>query len=62
LNKELAGLADGKRVSYFYFGDKYLDQNGALAKGFLADGLDPTPKGYEVWGEQIEPVIEGMMK
>jgi lysophospholipase L1-like esterase len=62
LNKQLAGLADGKRISYFYFGDKYLDQNGALAKGFLGDGLDPTPKGYEVWGAQIEPVIEGMMK
>jgi lysophospholipase L1-like esterase len=62
LNKALAGLADGKRVFYFYFGDKYLDQNGVLAKGFLADGLDPTPKGYEVWGQEIEPVLQGMMK
>jgi lysophospholipase L1-like esterase len=62
LNSMLAKLADGTRVSYFYFGDKYLDQNGRLAKGFLGDGLDPTPKGYEVWGEQVRPVLDEMMK
>ena len=62
LNTALAKLADGKRVSYFYFGDKYLDQNGTLAKGFLADGLDPTPHGYEVWGEQIRPVLDELLK
>jgi lysophospholipase L1-like esterase len=62
LNSMLAKLADVKGVSYFYFGDKYLDQNGRLAKGFLADGLDPSPKGYQVWGEQIRPVLDEMMK
>jgi lysophospholipase L1-like esterase len=61
-NLELAKLADGKRVQYFYFGDKYLDQDGKLAKGFLADGLDPTPRGYEVWAEQIRPVLDEMLK
>jgi len=62
LNSMLAKLADGKGVSYFYFGHKYLDQNEHLAKGFLADGLDPTPKGYQVWGEEIRPVLDEMMK
>jgi lysophospholipase L1-like esterase len=62
LNKSLASLADGKRVSYFYFGDKYLDQDGKLAKGFLSDGLDPSPRGYEVWGQQIRPVLDDLLK
>jgi lysophospholipase L1-like esterase len=62
LNAALAKLADGKRVRYFYFGDKFLDQNGNLAKGFLADGLDPTPRGYQVWAEQIRPVLDEMLK
>jgi lysophospholipase L1-like esterase len=62
LNIALAKLANGKQISYFYFGDKFLDQNGKLAKGFLADGLHPTPRGYEIWGEQIRPVLDGMMK
>jgi lysophospholipase L1-like esterase len=62
LNAALAKMADGKRNRYFYFGDKYLDQNGKLAKGFLADGLDPSPRGYEVWGQQIRPVLDEMVK
>jgi lysophospholipase L1-like esterase len=62
LNASLAKLADGKQVKYFYFGDKFLDQQGNLAKGFLADGLNPTPRGYQVWGEQIRPVLDEMLK
>jgi len=62
LNASLAKLADGKQVRYFYFGDKYLDQDGKLARGFLADGLDPSPRGYEVWGQQIRPVLDEMLK
>jgi lysophospholipase L1-like esterase len=62
LNKSLSHLADGKRISYFYFGDKYLDQEGHLAKGFLADGLHPTAKGYQVWADQIRPVLDDLLK
>ena len=62
LNKSLAKLADGKQVRYFYFGDKYLDQEGKLAKGFLFDGLHPTPRGYEVWAQQIRPGLDEMLK
>jgi lysophospholipase L1-like esterase len=62
INKSLHDRADGKRIFYLYFGDKFLDQDGKLAHGFLADGLHPTPRGYQVWAEQIRPVLDDLLK
>jgi lysophospholipase L1-like esterase len=62
VNELLAKLDDHDHVRYFSFADKYLDQEGKLAKGFLADGFHPTPRGYEVWATQVKPVIDDLLK
>jgi len=57
-NKILAGLADGKTVIFLDFGDKFLEADGALSPDVMPDFLHPNAKGYQIWADAIQPVID----
>lgn len=62
VNDQLAKLDDGNKTRYLYFGDKFLDADGVIQKDIMKDYLHPTPKGYEIWADAMQPTLDEMMK
>ncbi|MEI8340892.1 MAG: GDSL-type esterase/lipase family protein, partial [Verrucomicrobiota bacterium] len=58
INQLLAKLDDGKQVVFIDFGDKFLSADGTLSPDIMPDFLHPSAKGYEIWAEAIQPVID----
>ncbi|HZL43082.1 MAG TPA: GDSL-type esterase/lipase family protein, partial [Verrucomicrobiae bacterium] len=50
INRNIARMADGRKVRYLDINDKLADKDGRLFPGMMnADRLHPALKGYEVW-------------
>ena len=60
-NKIIKTYADGKRVHWFDFNSKFLDENRVLQKTVMRDLLHPNPDQYKVWAETIEPKVKELM-
>ena len=58
INRIISGYADGKKVIFLDFGDKFLQPDGTLSKEIMPDFLHPSPKGYQIWADAIQPVID----
>lgn len=58
INKILAGFADGEKVLFLDFGDKFLEPDGTLSPEIMPDFLHPNAKGYQIWATAIQPVID----
>ncbi len=58
VNAEIAKLADGDKVIYVDFGDKFLEPDGSISPKIMADGLHPGPEGYKIWADAIQPIID----
>lgn len=58
INDLTAKLADGKAVTFLDIGPKLLSADGTLPTDISDDGLNLTPKGYAVWSQAINPIIE----
>jgi len=62
VNKELATMADGKRVRYVNINDKLADSNGRLLEGMMnADKLHPSVKAYQVWADALTPIFREVL-
>ena len=63
LNKLIASMADGKRVTYLDIGGKILDSEGSLRPELFApDLVHPTIKLYELWADAMGPEIEKLFQ
>lgn len=62
INEIIAGLEDKQTIRYADIGAKFLDGDGRIQGGILADGVHLTRKGYEIWGDAVTPIIEEMLK
>ena len=58
VNKEIAKLADGKRVIWCDFSDKFLDAQGRLSREIFPDLLHPCALGYEMWASAVIPLVD----
>ena len=61
-NKLIAKLADGKSIFFMDINSKLLAPDGVLAADIMPDRLHPTPKGYQIWAEAIEPTVARIME
>jgi beta-glucosidase len=61
VNAQLAKLDDGKKTRYLDIWDKLLDSNGMLTTDIMADYLHPTTKGYQIWADAMQPLLDEMM-
>ena len=61
VNRELAKLADGKRVIWCDFSDKFLDAQGRLSPEIFPDLLHPNALGYEIWAGSVIPLIDKVL-
>ena len=61
VNKELAKFADGKKVIWCDFSDKFLDAQGRLSREIFPDLLHPNALGYEMWASAVVPLIDRVL-
>ena len=62
INLELAKLDDGKTIRYLDISNKFLDPDGKIQKEIMPDALHPNNKGYQIWADAMQPLLEEMMK
>ena len=62
INKELAKLEDGKLTRFLNINDKFLTSDGVLSKEIMPDLLHPNEKGYQIWADAMQPLLDEMMK
>ena len=52
---------DGEKVFYRDIGSIFLDADGNIPTDIMSDGLHPTPKGYELWGDAIDEPLKALL-
>lgn len=62
VNAELAKLDDGSKTRYLDLGPKFLDAEGVLPADIMPDFLHPNAKGYQIWADAMQPLLDEMMK
>lgn len=61
-NRLLAGLADDPRVEFHDIGAAFLQEDGTIPPDLMADYLHPTERGYEVFADQLRPILEPLFR
>lgn len=49
------------RVTFLDVGAKFLQPDGAVTREGMGDFPHPTAKGYEIWGEALEPLLANLL-
>jgi len=62
VNQVLAKLDDGSKTRYLDIGDKFLTPDRMLTKEIMPDALHPNAKGYQIWADAMQPLLDEMMK
>jgi lysophospholipase L1-like esterase len=60
-NALIAKLADGQKVLFQDFGDKFLKPDGVLTKDVMPDLLHLNTPSYKIWAESIEPTVAAVV-
>jgi lysophospholipase L1-like esterase len=58
INAIISKLDDGDHVTYLDIGDKFLQPDGTLTADIMPDFLHPSAKGYQIWADAVQPVID----
>ncbi len=62
VNRNLARLADGRRIRYLDINDKLADKEGRLFPGMMSsDQLHPTLRAYQVWADALKPFFTELL-
>jgi lysophospholipase L1-like esterase len=63
INRNLAQLADGRKIRYLNINDRLADRDGKLFDGMMhpGDKLHPTLKGYQVWADALKPLFTELL-
>ncbi len=57
VNRLIAPLGDGRRVTFLDIGNVFLREDGTLRRDLMPDALHPNRAGYEAWARAIRPVV-----
>ncbi len=62
INRNLAKLADGKKIRYLDINARLADRDGKLFDGMMnPDKLHPTINGYQVWADALKPLFTELL-
>jgi lysophospholipase L1-like esterase len=62
INRNIARMADGKKVRCLDINDHLADKEGRLFPGMMnADQLHPTLKAYQVWADALKPLLTDLL-
>ena len=63
VNRIIAKLDDQQHVFFLDIGAKFLDEKGVfLPDSFRTDNLHPQAKGYDIWGEAVQPTLMRLLR
>ena len=61
-NEKIRQFADGSKTHYLDIGESFLDSGGEILAGVMPDALHLSLKGYEIWYEKMQPVLQDLMQ
>jgi lysophospholipase L1-like esterase len=61
INKNIAAMADGKKVRYLDINDKLADADGVLFDGLTMDKLHLALPGYQIWADALKPLFHELI-
>lgn len=61
VNDQIAGLDDKKNVRFLDIGAKLANPDGTLSKEIMPDFLHLSEKGYQIWAEAMDPLLQQLM-
>ncbi len=61
VNQALHRLDDGQWIIFRDIGHLFIQPDGRISKDIMRDFLHPTPAGYRLWAEAIEPDLAAML-
>jgi len=56
-NSQIKALADGQRVSFIDISARMIEPDGTISRDMMPDFVHPTAKGWQIWADAIQPVI-----
>jgi lysophospholipase L1-like esterase len=62
INQQLSKLDDGQKTHYLDINSKFLQPDGTIAPATMKDFLHPTPAGYQIWADAMQPTLDDLMK
>jgi lysophospholipase L1-like esterase len=57
VNSQIKALEDGQRVSFIDVTAQMIESDGTISQDMMPDFVHPTAKGYQIWADAIQPVI-----
>lgn len=62
-NRLIRTLAeDHSRVSYYDFGERFLQKDGRISKEIMGDYLHPSAAGYALWLDELLPPVKAALE
>jgi lysophospholipase L1-like esterase len=61
INRQLAAMADGRRVRFLDINSRLADRDGHLLDGVTVDGLHPSVQGYQIWADALKPIFSELL-
>ena len=62
INPALKAYAEASGLAWLDMSEKFLGENGELKPGLMMpDNLHPIKEGYEIWLEELAPVVERLL-
>jgi lysophospholipase L1-like esterase len=57
VNSIIQSLDDGQRVTFIDIGPQMIEPDGTISRDMMPDFVHPTARGYQIWADAIQPVI-----
>jgi lysophospholipase L1-like esterase len=62
INRNLARMADGRKIRYLDINDRLADRDGRFFPGMVnTDQLHPTLNAYQVWADALKPLLTELL-
>jgi lysophospholipase L1-like esterase len=58
VNAQIKELGGTDRVTYLDIGPKMIEADGSISPDMMPDSVHPTLKGYQIWADAVQPVID----
>lgn len=62
INQQIADFSDQDRVWFMNINKVFLSDNGYLPESIMPDFLHPNEKGYRLWAEAMEPMLNTLLR
>ena len=61
MNERIAKLDGKSGVTFLNIGGRFLEHDGSISKEVMYDFLHPSPQGYAIWAEAMEPTLKRLL-